>query len=191
METTRNELPIKLNRFLKKLGNYLDTPLYYYGSIQRKDYVAGQSDIDVAIFSDNENSVIAKMCNYLRVKRKDFKSFIKKTTTSIVYGYKIKYITNTNESNPFESNPIESNPIECELSVFNITFKPVLMDHYNKTINAPIFILFLLYILKQIYYVFPIISKDTYRQIKYYIFDVLYLKIEGESFFILEPPNQL
>jgi hypothetical protein len=178
METTRNELPIELKRFLDKLRIYLDTPLYYYGSIQRKDYVAGQSDIDVAIFSDNENSVIAKMCNYLRVKRNDFKSFIKKTTTSIVYGYKIKYITNTNESNP----------IECELSVFNITFKPVLMDHYNKTINAPIFILFLLYILKQIYYVFPIISKDTYRQIKYYIFDVLYLKIEGRSFFILEPP---
>ena len=70
METTRNELPIKLKRFLDKLSDYLDTPLYYYGSIQRKDYVAGQSDIDVSIFTDNEHSVIAKMCHYLRVKRK-------------------------------------------------------------------------------------------------------------------------
>ena len=93
METTRNELPIELKRFLAKLRIYLDTPLYYYGSIQRKDYVAGQSDIDVSIFADNENSVIAKMCHYLRVNRKDFKTIIIKNTAKIVYGYKIKYQT--------------------------------------------------------------------------------------------------
>ena len=73
METTRNALPSKLKHFLDKLKDYLDTPLYYYGSVQRKDYVAGQSDIDVAIFTDNENSIISKMCHFLHVKRKEFK----------------------------------------------------------------------------------------------------------------------
>lgn len=185
METTRNELPIKLKRFLDKLSDYLDTPLYYYGSIQRIDYVAGQSDIDVAIFVDNENSVISKMCHFLHVKKNEFKRFIKKTTGSIVNGYKIKYITTeTNHDNA--NNKILNKPIECELSIYNTIFKPTLMDHYNKTNNVSIFILMLLYILKQVYYVFPIISKDMYKYLKNYIFDVLYLKIEGRSFLILE-----
>ena len=54
METTKNELPYKLKRFFYKLENDLDTKLYFYGSIQRNDYVAGKSDIDVSIFTDND-----------------------------------------------------------------------------------------------------------------------------------------
>lgn len=177
METTRNELPIKLKRFLDKLSDYLDTPLYYYGSIQRKDYVAGQSDIDVSIFTDNEHSVIAKMCHYLRVKRKEFKTIIIKNSGKIVYGYKIKYQT--------ESVNDKGEPIVCEFAIYNTIFKTTLMEFYHKINNVPLFILVLLYILKQVFYVFPIISKKKYTDIKNYIFADLYLKIKERQFFVL------
>ena len=177
METTRNELPIKLKRFLDKLSNYLDTPLYYYGSIQRKDYVAGQSDIDVSIFADNENSVISKMCHYLLVKRKDFKTIIIKNSGEIVYGYKIKYKT--------ESKNDKGEAIVCEFAIYNTVFKTPLMEFYHKINNVPLFILFLLYILKQVFYVFPIISKKKYTDIKNYIFADLYLKIKERQFFVI------
>jgi hypothetical protein len=178
METTRNALPSKLKHFLDKLKDYLDTPLYYYGSVQREDYVAGQSDIDVAIFTDNENSIISKMCHFLHVKRKEFKKIIIRRSGNIVYGYKIKYKTETVNDN--------GTLIVCEFAIYNTNFKLVLMDHYNKINNVPIFILFLLFILKQVYYVFPIISKKNFKDLKNYIFDVLYLNTEGRSFFILE-----
>ena len=177
METTRNELPIKLKRFLDKLGNYLDTPLYYYGSIQRKDYVAGQSDIDVSIFTDNEHSIISKMCQFLHVKRKEFKTIIIKNSGQIVYGHKIKYQT--------ESKNDKGEPIVCEFAIYNTIFKTILMEHYNKINNVPLFILFLLYILKQVFYVFPIISKKKYNDIKVYIFNDLYLNIKDHLFLSL------
>jgi hypothetical protein len=177
METTRNELPMGLKRFLRKLGDYLDTPLYYYGSIQRKDYVAGQSDIDVSIFADNENSVIAKMCHYLHANRKDFKTIIIKNSEGIVYGHKIKYKT--------ESKNDKGEPIVCEFAIYNTVFKIPLMEFYHKINNVPLFILFLLYILKQVFYVFPIISKKKYTDIKNYIFADLYLKIKERQFFVI------
>jgi len=177
METTRNELPIVLKHFLDKLRIYLDTPLYYYGSIQRKDYVAGQSDIDVSIFTDNEHSIISKMCQYLRVKRKEFKTIIIKNSGQIVYGYKIKYQT--------ESTNDKGEPIVCEFAIYNTIFKTTLMEFYHKINNVPLFILFLLYILKQVFYVFPIISKKKYTSIKNYIFADIYLKIKERQFFVL------
>jgi hypothetical protein len=33
METTKNKLTSEQMKFFKKLSNYLDTKLYYYGSI--------------------------------------------------------------------------------------------------------------------------------------------------------------
>lgn len=178
METTKNELPYKLKRFFYKMENDLDTKLYFYGSIQRNDYVAGKSDIDVSIFTDNETSMISKLSHFLRINKTEFKKFIKKTTTDTVYGYKVKYETTETDDN--------SVPIRSEISIYNTAFKDVLMDHYYKTIHVPIFIFILLYILKQLYYMFPIMSKERYKQLKNYIFDKVYLKIQGDSFFIFE-----
>lgn len=178
METTRNKIPEKLKHFLDRLKDYLDTPLYYYGSIQRKDYVAGQSDIDVAIFTDNENSLISKMCHFLHVKRKDFKKIIIRNSGTIVYGYKIKYKTETVND--------KGTPIVCEFAIYNTIFKIPLMEFYHKINNVPLIILILLYILKQIYYVFPIISKKKYNDFKNDIFSNLYLKIKDHLLLNLE-----
>ena len=64
METTKNEMDAYSKNFFLKLGNYLDTQLYYYGSIQRHDYFPGKSDIDVDLFTDNSSSTIIKLQNF-------------------------------------------------------------------------------------------------------------------------------
>ena len=45
----KNKLTDEEQKFVDGLSEYLDTDLYYYGSIQRNDYNAGESDIDILI----------------------------------------------------------------------------------------------------------------------------------------------
>ena len=73
METTKNDLPQKTKLFFYKLSDYLDTKMLYFGSVQRTDYVAGKSDIDVDIFTENEHSIMSKMQHFLGVSKKEFK----------------------------------------------------------------------------------------------------------------------
>ena len=73
METTKNALPDHIKLFFKELSDYLDTKILYFGSVQRGDYFPGTSDIDVDIFSDNENSIMVKMQHFLHVKKTKFK----------------------------------------------------------------------------------------------------------------------
>ena len=76
METTKNQLSPYATTFFNKLGNYLDTKLYYYGSVQRNDYFNDDSDLDVAIFTDNVSSTLSKINNFLNVKKYEFKKFV-------------------------------------------------------------------------------------------------------------------
>ena len=46
------------------MQEYLDTKLYFYGSVQRNDYIDNVSDIDICIFSDNIDSTILKVQQY-------------------------------------------------------------------------------------------------------------------------------
>ena len=69
MNKIRDDFPEDLKNFFIDLQNYLDTELYFYGSVNRSDYVHGKSDIDVAIFTDNEYSTISKLQHFLHVKR--------------------------------------------------------------------------------------------------------------------------
>ena len=54
MNNIRNDFPPDLKKFFYDLKNYLDTDLYFYGSVNRPDYVHDKSDIDIGIFTDNE-----------------------------------------------------------------------------------------------------------------------------------------
>ena len=88
METTKNKLTSEQMKFFKKLSNYLDTKLYYYGSIQRKDYFPGTSDIDVCIFTNNNTETKYKMLSFLGLKKSEYKKIIYKLhqTGKLVYG---------------------------------------------------------------------------------------------------------
>ena len=167
METTKNEIPQYAKQFFKKLELYLDTKIYYFGSIQRPDYFPTSSDIDVDLFSDNESSIIIKLQNFLGLKKYKFKKFVYKLhkTQKVVYGHKVKY-----------EDP--SNNFFTEMSIYNEKYKDdVLLEHNSKSI-LPFYVTSLLIILKFFYYKLQILPEETYSYFKKIIMNYM---VEGED----------
>lgn len=155
METTKNELSSYSKHFFNKLSNYLDTKIYYFGSIQRNDYFPNSSDIDIDIFTDNENSTILKLQNYLNIKKTYIQKFIYKLTKNnrIVHGYKVKY---NDEINNFST----------EILVFNEIYKKDVLHEHNSKNILPFYISYLLILLKYIYYNLHLITSKNYINLK-------------------------
>jgi predicted nucleotidyltransferase len=167
METTKNEMGAYSKNFFLKMGNYLDTQIYYFGSIQRNDYFPGKSDIDVDLFTCNTQSTIIKLQNFLGIEKYKFKKFVYKLHKSkkIVYGYKVKY-----------EDPI--NNFFIEISIYDEKDKEyVLIEHNSKSI-LPFYVSWLLIILKIFYYSLGILSEDIYIFLKKIIMNFM---VEGED----------
>jgi len=167
METTKNEMPEYAKNFFHRLSNYLDTKIYYYGSVQRGDYFPNSSDIDVDIFTDNDSSTISKLKNFLDVEKIQFNKFIYKLHKSdkLVHGYKVQY----NDS---------LNNFSTEISIYNEKYKEnVLIEHNAKT-NIPFYATYFLILLKVLYYNLGIISEANYKNIKNFIMNYV---IEGQD----------
>lgn len=168
----RDDFPKNVKDFFRRLENYLDTNLYFYGSVNRDDYIHDKSDIDIAIFTDNEYSTITKLQHFLHVKRDAFDKVVWKLEGNMIYGYKIKcekYIR-----------------IKCEIAIYNSDFKDVLLKEIRQYNSVPTHITLLLYILKLIYYTFPIISEKTYSSYKRYIFNEIMLQKRDTIFLLLK-----
>jgi len=164
-------LPKKVQHFFKKIEESLDTKLFFYGSVTRSDYIPDKSDIDVAIFSNNEYSDMSKLQHILVVKKENFIKVVWKLNGNIIYGYKIK-VKNLN----------------CEISIFNNDFKEILIEEYTRpNKNQSIIIFCLIYLLKLFYYQIPIIPKKNYIETKRYIMNNLICK--KESIYILLNKN--
>jgi predicted nucleotidyltransferase len=167
METTNNKLTSEQMKFFKKLSNYLDTKLYYYGSIQRKDYFPGTSDIDVCIFTDNNTETKYKLISFLGLKKNEYKKIIFKLHKSkkMVYGYKIKYKNETTK-------------INVEFSIYNEKDKENVLIEHNAKKDLPFYILWLLIIVKFFYYNLEILPKSIYYKCKRFIMNYM---VEGED----------
>ena len=166
MNDIRQDLPEKIKKFFKRLADYLDTDLYFYGSVVRSDYIPGKSDIDVAVFTDNESSVMSKLQHFLHVKRSEFDKVLWKLNGKMIYGYKIK---------------VES--INSEIAIYNNEFKDIIIDEFkipltNKTILTTV----LLYLLKLFFYQIPLIPSPMYIQLKRYILNKMMVKKESVYF---------
>jgi hypothetical protein len=167
METTKNEMPQYAKQFFLKLGFYLDTPLYYFGSVQRPDYFPNSSDIDVDLFTDNESSIMIKLQNFLGVEKIHFKKFVYKLhkTKKMVYGHKVKY--EDTDNNFF-----------TEISIYNEKYKDdVLLEHNSKAI-LPFYVTILLIILKFFYYKLQILPEEIYEYFKKIIMNFM---VEGQD----------
>ena len=151
METTKNKLSEVMQDFFCRLRDYLNTHLYFYGSVQRSDYFPGSSDIDVDIFTDNVDSTIVKLQHFLGVKKKKFKKIISNINNKVVHGYKIVY---------------KQLQIPVEFSIYNEKNKTAVLHEHRKKMQVPFYISFGLFIIKKLYYDIHIISLDTYRQWK-------------------------
>ncbi len=172
MNKVRDDFPQDLKKFFMDLQNYLETNLYFYGSVNRPDYVHNKSDIDVAIFTDNEYSVMSKLQHFLHVTRNAFDKIVWKLEGNMIYGYKIKCDKHTNS--------------KCEIAIYNNDFKPVLLADMSRYNTIPPHIGILLFILKMFYYTFPLLSKNTYSTYKRYIFNRIMVDKKNTTFLLLK-----
>ena len=153
--------------FLNSLSNYIDDEIYLYGSIRRMDYIPDKSDLDIDLFTDNENSLIYKLCNFLHLKKNDFRKVVYKIENQLIYGYKTKY-----------ENPEKK--LSVELSIYNQKDKELIIKQHGKADQLPYIIVFLLYIVKLCYYKLSILSNEMYSKIKNFL-----IHMSSECNFIL------
>lgn len=153
MEKINKRLTDRQKHFFNDLSLYINEPIYFYGSIYRADYIPGKSDIDIDIFTDNESSTIQKLCNFLHIKKSEFRKSLNKIDSTVARGYKAKYKD-------------ERNTIEAEISVYNNKYKNLVLEDHNKAKNLPLYISIILLIVKFCYYKLGIISEDVYKKLK-------------------------
>ena len=155
METTKNVMPEYNNIFFDKLKNYLDTPIYFYGSVQRDDYFPKDSDIDVDIFTDNMKGTISKLQSFLNVDRRNFKEFVCRHNCDniLIRGYKIMY-----------KEP-EHN-FKVEISIYDEKFKERVLAEHNGKRELPLYATIALIIIKYLFYSFNIMPKEWYAYLK-------------------------
>jgi hypothetical protein len=161
METTRNKLSPYETVFFDKLSNYLNTKLYYFGSIQRYDYFQGISDIDVDIFTDNVSRTISQIKNYLNIGKNSITKFFYKidkedSKYKLVNGYKIGYKDHKNSLN-------------VEFSIYNEEIKEDVLAEHNRKNTLPYYVTFFLVIIKYLFYVFSIIPTSVYKFCKNFL----------------------
>jgi hypothetical protein len=149
METTKNKLPEDVETFLSNLKNYINKPLFFFGSIQRIDYVKG-CDIDIAIFTDNESSTNEKISHFFNHSKTKIYKYIN-ARDKIMYCYKCYY------------NKLS---VPLEFVIYNIKDKDDVLKRYNLFTFMPNYILILLLIVKVLYYKLHILNNSTYKYLK-------------------------
>ena len=150
MEDIKDRLGEYKYIFFTKLQNYLETELYFYGSIKRFDYISNSSDIDIIVITDNVKSMLSKIQTYLVVgKDKTQKIFQQHSVydKGIITGYKIKYKN-------YENN------IEFDLLIYDEKYRNVVLQNIYDINNLPFYIITILYILKMLYYKLKLISRN-------------------------------
>lgn len=142
-------------KFLTNLQRYIDTDLIFFGSIQRCDFFMGKSDIDIAIITDNVESVKKKLQNYLNIGKSKIKRSMQRisNTQNVIYGYKINYDD-------------EENGLYLEIIIYDEEYRNIIMNNIERTTNLPFYITIIYFILKAITYYLPILSSDSLKYCK-------------------------
>ena len=156
MEDIKDRLGEYKYNFFTELQNYLETELYFYGSIKRVDYIANSSDVDISIITDNVKSMLSKIQTYLVVgKDKTQKIFQQHSVydKGIITGYKIKYYN-------------DENNIEFDLLVYDEKNRKAVLQNIYDINNFPLYIIIPVYILKILYYKLYLISRRIYIDLK-------------------------
>lgn len=156
METTKNKMTPTERAFFDRIGAGLDTPLYFYGSIQRPDYFRKHSDIDVDIFSFHEQAMIHKLAAILNTDISKFKRIISRPpmTNSVIVGYKYSY---------------KDENLSVEFSIYNEKYKEHVLKEHRRKFKLPFYLLFPLIILKFIYYRLQILPKNIFIKCKRFL----------------------
>jgi hypothetical protein len=154
MQTTKNPLTREEKEFLSGAQQAVGLPFYYFGSIQRWDYLPHYSDVDVDIFTPYMEDTLRKLKKYCATPTKHPKKIVWKLQSGkIVYGRKYHYRN------------IESG-VNVEFSIYPINYQQaVLHDHLLK-MELPWYCLVLLGIWKILFYQLSLLSLNQYRWLK-------------------------
>ena len=158
MEDIKDRLGEYKYNFFNSLQNYLETELYFYGSIKRFDYISNSSDIDIIVITDNVKSMLSKIQTYLNVSKDKTQKIFQQYSVydkEVITGYKIKY----NENN-----------IEFDLLVYDDKYRKVVLQNIYDINNLPLYMITILYILKILYYKLHLISRNIYNKLKCHLF---------------------
>lgn len=164
MEDIKDRLGDYRYNYFLNLQKYLDTELYFYGSIKRYDYFQKGSDIDITVITDNVNSTLSKVQNYLNIKKTEIKKIYQKfyiRSKSMVVGYKIKY--EDKEHN-----------FSFDILIYDEKYRKSVLENLNDINNLPGYMIVILVIIKILYYSLSIISKDIYLYLKNAIFHMYF-----------------
>ena len=155
IEDIKNNLRDYDYHFLNKMQKYIDTELYFYGSVARFDFFPGDSDIDIIVITDNVNSILQKLQNFLAVDKKSIEKTINymHDTNNMTYAYKITY-------EDFE------NSLYLEVFIYDEKYRDKLVYDINKKNNLPFFMVCILYLLKFFTYYLRIFSEDNLKYLK-------------------------
>jgi hypothetical protein len=157
-QTTYNKLPPTTVKFLKRVERHVGYPLYFYGSVQRSDFVPDKSDIDIDIFSKNEQSTIYRVQSLLQIPSNQIKKIACKLNASntLIYGHKISYTCSKYN-------------MMFEFSIFNTQDKDKMLKYHTSKIAVPYHISILLVILKYMFYTLNIIPKAVFKSWKTFL----------------------
>ena len=155
MEEIKEKLDDDKYYFLNNLQNYIGSELIFFGSVKRCDFMKENSDIDIAIISDNIDSTLKKLQNFLNLQDNKLRKIVQKipNKNAIIYGYKTNYEN-------------QCNGLSLEIVIYEEKYRKDIMIHINKINNLPFYILLSLIILKFCYFKLNIISKDFLNYIK-------------------------
>jgi predicted nucleotidyltransferase len=166
MEDLKDRLGEDRYNYFTNLQNYLDTELYFFGSIKRPDYFSNASDIDLAIITDNVNSILSKLQNYLHITRKDIKKVYQKfyeNSHVVVIGYKLKYED-------------KDKNLSYDLLIYDEKYRNMVMYNINDINNLPTYLIIILICIKTIHYNLGLIPKDVYMYCKNTLFYMYFNK---------------
>ena len=161
MEDIRDRLGEYKYNYFNSLQNYLETELYFFGSIKRCDYFSNASDIDIIVITDNVKSILSKIQTYLNISKDNTQKIFQQYSVydkGIITGYKIKYKN-------------DENNIEFDLLIYDEKFRNIVLQNINNINNFPLYMIIILCILKFLYYKLHFISQQKYTSLKCHLFN--------------------
>jgi len=193
LDKTYNPLTPAERNFFIQLQLYLQTKVYFYGSINRHDYYPGKSDIDIDIFTKNMQSTLSRIQHFLHISS----NRIRKTFSVIdgqhqVTGYKLFYSSKGEPDNetastatkgvtqdpemvrgfteenasPYAEHPGISNYFSVEISIYHEKDKAYVTKEHGKKQIIPFYAIMALLVLKFLHYDVKLITRATYKQVK-------------------------
>lgn len=160
MEITNNPLPPEKRQFLQEMSQYVGCKLYFYGSIQRLDYFPEDSDIDIDMFSENVTSTLSRLQTFLKLEKSKIKRIVMYLDSTFITGYKMMYVN-------------DSLNLKCEISLYSEEHKHIVLKEHLKKTTLPFYALWMMILLKCMYYKLKVIDFKQYRSIKHYMLSIM------------------